>query len=69
MLPPPLNATILAFFKEKLHEINHANTRIANYFNVIVGTNICGLVTTMLTTANKKGNPHFAAKDITNFYL
>ncbi|KAM7507064.1 hypothetical protein LguiA_017517 [Lonicera macranthoides] len=61
--------TILAFLESKLQELDGADARIADYFDVLTGTRTGGLVTVMLTAPNKDNRPIYAAKDINNFYL
>ncbi|KAM7507067.1 hypothetical protein LguiA_017520 [Lonicera macranthoides] len=61
--------TILAFLESKLQELDGADARIADYFDVLTGTSTGGLVTVMLTAPNKDNRPIYAAKDINNFYL
>ena len=59
----------MVFFTFVVQKIDGSEARIADYFDVITGTSIGGLFTTMLTAPNENKRPMYAAKDIKVFYF
>ncbi|KAL1552528.1 patatin-like protein 2 isoform X2 [Salvia divinorum] len=62
-------AKILEFLESELQKLDGEDARIADYFDVIVGTSTGGLVTAMLTAPDADNRPIYAAKDIAPFYV
>ncbi|XP_023728606.1 patatin-like protein 2 isoform X1 [Lactuca sativa] len=62
-------SVILEFLEIELQKLDGENARLADYFDVIVGTSTGCLVTAMLTTPDEDNRPIFAAKDVKDFYL
>ncbi|XP_031101568.1 patatin-like protein 1 isoform X1 [Ipomoea triloba] len=58
-------ATILEFLESQLQEVDGEDARIADYFDVIAGTSVGGLIATMLASPDEHNRPAFSAKDIT----
>lgn len=49
-------------------ELDGEDARLADYFDVITGTDTGGIMTAMLTAPNENDRPLFTAKDIKAFY-
>ncbi|XP_010939456.1 patatin-like protein 2 isoform X1 [Elaeis guineensis] len=62
-------AIILSFLESELQKLDGEDVRIADYFDVIAGTNTGSLVAAMLTAPDEIKRPLFTAKDIKSFYL
>ncbi|KAJ8619020.1 hypothetical protein MRB53_015206 [Persea americana] len=61
-------ATILSFLESLLQELDGEDARLADYFDVITGTDTGGIMTAMLTAPNENDRPLFTAEDIKAFY-
>ncbi|XP_058777906.1 patatin-like protein 1 [Vicia villosa] len=62
-------ATILEFLESQLQKLDGESARLADYFDVMAGTNTGGLVAAMLSAPDDKQRPLYSAKDIKSFYL
>ncbi|XP_012828882.1 PREDICTED: patatin-like protein 2 isoform X1 [Erythranthe guttata] len=60
---------ILAKLESQLQKIDGPHARIADYFDVVAGTNTGALTAAMLTTPNENNRPMFTAQEIIEFYL
>ena len=64
-----LPAEVLKYVEEKLQELTNSNIKIAEYFDLIVGTSTGGILTCIYTCPDKNGNPKYTAKDALDLYL
>ncbi|GER47813.1 patatin group A-3 [Striga asiatica] len=59
---------ILGFLESELQKLDGPHARIADYFDVVAGTSIGGLVTAMLMAPDPENRPLFTAKEVKDFY-
>ncbi|KAL8031774.1 hypothetical protein ABFS82_13G048700 [Erythranthe guttata] len=62
-------AVILAFLESELQKLDGKDARLADYFDIIAGTETGSVTTAMLTAPKRNNRPLFAAKDIKEFYM
>eukprot|EP00897_Mesotaenium_endlicherianum_P009530 jgi/Mesen1/8605/ME000050S08018 len=63
-------ARLLARLEELLQQKSgHPSSRLADYFDVVAGTSVGGLLTTMLLTPGPDGRPKFTAREAADFLV
>lgn len=62
-----LPAKALAYLENRLIA-NNKNTRLCDYFNLIVGTNTGGVIAAMITTPDSHGRPLYKAQDAVDIF-
>ncbi|KAL5982419.1 hypothetical protein ACLOJK_016490 [Asimina triloba] len=62
-------ATTLSFLESQLQELDSKDARLADYFDLIIGTNTGGLMTAMLTAPNESNRPSYRANDTKAFFI
>nr|GEV55693.1 acyl transferase/acyl hydrolase/lysophospholipase [Tanacetum cinerariifolium] len=59
----------LSFLETELQKLDGKHARLADYFDVMVGTSTGALIATLLSTANEEARPIFTAKDVLDYHL
>ncbi|CAG7580741.1 MAG: putative patatin-like phospholipase [uncultured marine phage] len=64
-----LPAEILIYVEEKIQELTNSDIRLAEHFDLIVGTSTGGILTCIYCLSDENGKPKYTAVDASNLYL